>query len=96
MSVYNEQTSAHLIDIKDPYVNLSVHNIINITKFWLDKYNNQNIIIKQTLELIKVVVNQNYFQNNDKYFKPTQGVAIGSHLSSNLTEIYLEYFGELK
>ena len=70
--------------------------IINITKFWLDKHNNQNIIIKQTLELIKVALNQNYFQYNDKLFKPTQGISMGSPLSSTLAEIYLQYFKEMK
>jgi len=83
------------LDIKDVYVNLSVHNI-NITRFWLDKHNNQNIIIKQTLELIKVALSQNYFQYNDKYLKQTHGIAMGSPLSSTLAEIYLQYFEELK
>ena len=45
-------------------------NIINITKFWLNKNFNQNIIVKQTLELIRVILDQNYFQYNGKYFKP--------------------------
>lgn len=95
MCLYNEQTNEHVIDIKDPYVKLGVHNIINFTKFWLDKHNNQNIILKQTLELIKAVSNQNYFRFNDKYFKPTKDIAMGSPLSSILAEIYLQYFEEL-
>ena len=39
------------LDIKDLYVNLSIQNIVSITKFWLNKHNNQHIIITQTLEL---------------------------------------------
>jgi len=41
-------------------VNLPIQNVSSITKFWLDKYNNQNIIIKKTLELIKMILNQNF------------------------------------
>lgn len=91
----NNQHKITTLDIKDLYANLLVQNIISITKFWLDKYNNQNTIIKQTLELIKLVLNQNYFQYNNKYYKPTQGITIGSSLSCTLPQIYLQYFEEL-
>ena len=35
------------LDIKDLYVSLPIQNIINITKFWLNKKNNETTIIKQ-------------------------------------------------
>jgi hypothetical protein len=35
-------------DIKDLYVNLSIQNILHITKFWLNKHNNINTITEQT------------------------------------------------
>jgi hypothetical protein len=57
----NNQQKIVTLDIKDLYTNLPVHSIINITKFWLDKNNNQGTNAKQILELIKVVINQNYF-----------------------------------
>ena len=47
------------------------------------------------MELIKVILNQNYFQYSDKYFKPTQGIAMGSPISRTLAEMYLQYFEEL-
>jgi hypothetical protein len=75
------------LDIKDLYTNLAIHNITNITKLWLDKNNNQGTNAKQILELIKVIINQNYFQYNDKYFKPIQGIAMGSPLSSTLARV---------
>jgi hypothetical protein len=50
------------LDIKDLYVNLPIKNIINITKFWLHKNNNQTMVVKQTLDHIRVILNQNYFQ----------------------------------
>jgi hypothetical protein len=82
----NNEHKLTTIDIKDIHVKLSTQNIISITKFSLDKYNNHNTI-KQTLELKNVILNQNYFQYNDKYFKPTQGIAMDPPISSTLAEI---------
>jgi hypothetical protein len=42
-----------------------------------------------------VILNQNYFQCNDKYIEPTKGIAIGSLISETLAEIYLQFFEEL-
>jgi hypothetical protein len=47
------------------------------------------------MELIKVILNQNYFQYNDKYFKPTLGIAMGSPISSALVHTFLQYFEEI-
>jgi hypothetical protein len=62
---------------------------------WLNKNNNQNILIKQTIELIKVILNPNNFQYDDNYYKPIHGITMESPLSSTLTEIYLQYFEEM-
>jgi len=83
------------LDIKDLYVNLPIQNIINITKFLLNKNNNETMIVQQTLDLIRVILNQNYFQYNDRYFKPTKGIAMGSPPSGTLAEIYLQFSEEL-
>jgi hypothetical protein len=37
----------------------------------------------------------NKYININKYFKPTQGIAVDSPISSTLAEIYLQYFEEL-
>jgi len=42
-----------------------------------------------------LVLNWNYFQYNDKHYKLTHGIAVGSPLSCTLAEIYLQYFEEL-
>jgi hypothetical protein len=44
---------------------------------------------------VHFILNQNYFKYNDKYFKRTKIIAMGSPISSRLTEIYLHFFGEL-
>jgi hypothetical protein len=42
-----------------------------------------------------VILNQNYFQYNVKYLKPTKGIAVGTPISSIVTEIYLQFFENL-
>ena len=74
------------LGIKDLYINLPIRNKIKITKFSLNKENNETAIIKQTLNPIKVTLNQNYFQYDNKYFHPTKGI---------ISEIYLQFFEEL-
>jgi hypothetical protein len=82
----NDQHKITTLDIKDLYVNLPTQNIIIITKFWLNKNNNQTIVVKQNLEFIRVILNQNYFQYNDKYFKPTKGTAMVSTIPSTMAQ----------
>jgi hypothetical protein len=36
-----------------------------------------------------MITNQNYFQYDDKYYKPKSGVAMGSPTSSTMAEIFL-------
>jgi hypothetical protein len=91
----NNQHRITTLDIKDIYINLLTQNIMNFTKLWLNKNSNQNIIVKQTLELIRMILNQNYFPYNGKYFKSTQGMAMGSPTPGTVAEIYLQLFEEL-
>jgi hypothetical protein len=35
-------------------------------------------------------MNQNYFQYNDKYYKPKSGEAMGSPISRTMAEIFLQ------
>ena len=83
-------TSHHRIntlDAKDLYVNLPIQNIINITKFWLNK--KQQLNHNNATYLTKVILNQNNFQSDDKYFHPTKGIAMGSPISSNINYLDL-------
>ena len=83
------------LGIKDLYINLPIRNKIKITKFSLNKENNETAIIKQTLNPIKVTLNQNYFQYDNKYFQPTKGITMGSPISSVIAEIYLQFFEKI-
>jgi len=44
---------------------------------------------------VHLILNQNCFQYNDKYFKLTKDIALGSPTSSTLAEIYLQFLEQL-
>ena len=78
------------MDIKDLYTNLPTQGIIRAIKFRLHRSINSNEENNQTISLLKIIMEQNYFQYNDQYFKPLKGVAMGSPLSGTLAELYLQ------
>jgi len=70
------------LDIKDLYVNLPIQNILHITKFLLSEHKNINMITKQTINLLEVMLKQNYFHYNIQFFQTEKGIAMGSPISS--------------
>jgi hypothetical protein len=58
------------LDIKDLYVNMPTHDILRITKYWLDKQNTDQTTTQQILMLLKVIMKQNYFQ----FYQPHKGI----------------------
>jgi hypothetical protein len=50
------------LDIKDLYVNLPKQGIIQSTIFWLYRNNIKKEIKEQIIQLIKIIIEQNYFQ----------------------------------
>ena len=49
---------------------------------------------EQIIRLLKVIIEQNYFQYNNQYFKPEKGIAMGSPISGTLAEIYSQLIEE--
>ena len=78
------------LDIKDLYVNLPKQGIIQTTAIWMDRNKVGTDTKKQIIQLLKVIIEQNYFQYNNQYFKPEKGIAMGSPISGTLAEIYLQ------
>ena len=60
----------------------------------MDKNKVCSDIKKHILQLLTVIIEQNYFQYNNQYFKPDKGIAIGSPISGTLAEIYLQLIEE--
>jgi hypothetical protein len=52
-------------DIKDLYVNLPITGVLQTTKNWLNKAPNNPDTNKQTIVLLKTIMEQNYFQYNN-------------------------------
>jgi len=90
----NENSRIITLDIKDLYVNLPLNGIMQATKYWLDKNKNSKDIMEQLLNIIKTVIQQNYFQYKDTFYQPVKGIAMGSPLSGTIAEIYLKYVEE--
>jgi len=78
------------LDIKDLYVNLPTQGVLQAAKFWLHKSLNNEEMSRQIILLLKTVMEQNYFQYIDQYFKPNKGIAMGSPISGTIAEIYLQ------
>ena len=88
----NEKCKIITLDIKDLYVNLSIQNILKITEFWLNENNQNHAIIDNILHLLEIILRQNYFQYNNRFYQPNNGISMGSPISSTLAEMYLQYF----
>jgi hypothetical protein len=88
----NEHMRIITFDVKDMYVNLPTEGILQTTKYWLNKHNNDKKIIEQTLHILNTILKQNYFLYDEQIFQPAKGIAIGSPNSSVMAEVYLQYF----
>jgi len=47
------------------------------------------------MALLNVILNQNSFQYDGKYFEAIKGIAMASPISGFIAELYLQYFEEL-
>jgi hypothetical protein len=83
------------LNITDLYVNLPITSLTTATKFWLQRTLTPPTIIQQLINLINMVLHQNYFQFDGHYYKPLTGIAMGSPLSVTMAEIYLQYIEEM-
>jgi hypothetical protein len=90
----NEHMKIITLDIKDMYVNLSITGIIQSTKFWLNKHNNNKELIEQALHMLNNISKQNYFHYDDQPHEPKKGIAMGSPISSTTAEVYLQHLEE--
>jgi hypothetical protein len=46
------------------------------------------------MQLLEIILKQNYFQYNNQIFQPDKGIATGSPISSTVAEIYIQYLEE--
>jgi hypothetical protein len=46
------------------------------------------------MQLLEIILKQNYFQYNNQIFQPNKGIAMGSPISSTIAEIYVQHLEE--
>jgi len=74
------------LDIKDFYVNLRKQGIIQATAIWMDRNSLGTDTKEQIIQLLKIIIEQNYLQYNNQYFKTENGIAMGSPISGTLAK----------
>jgi hypothetical protein len=85
----NDRHKLLTLDIKDLYVNIPTKETINITRTQLMKHNSIDVT-NQIINLLEVILGQNYFTYDDKIYQPHLGVAMGSPLSGTVAEIFIQ------
>jgi hypothetical protein len=77
-------------DNKDPYVNITIDETLNIIKSKLQQNDTQTT--HQIICLWRTVLSQNYYTLQQKIYQPEQGIAMGSPISSLIAEIFLQNY----
>jgi hypothetical protein len=86
----NKNTRLCSFDIVNMYTNIQKNDIITITKNILQNYDTNIDTKKEILQLRNTILEQNYFQYDHKYYKQTDGLAMGAPTSGILAEIYIQ------
>jgi hypothetical protein len=83
-----------VVAVDDLYVNIPIHEAINLLKIKL-LGNNGTQITHQIIALLKVALSQNYFTFQQKIYQPEQGIAMGSPISGLVAEIFLQHYEDI-
>ena len=81
------------LDITNMYTNIPIKDTIQIlNNLLISNKTLDNLQIKELLQLLQVILKQNYFSFNNQYFSQNDGLIMGCPLSSLLADIYINYF----
>jgi retron-type reverse transcriptase len=80
----------YTFDIKYLCTNLPNQGIIHSTGTEMNKNNVCTDIKEQITQLLKVIIEQNYFRHNNLYCTQEKGIAMGSPISGTLADILLQ------
>ena len=81
------------LDVKNLYTSIPKHETVNFLKNKLIHSNKFNINeIHEIIQSINVIINQNYFQYNNKLYSQKDGLVMGGPLSALLSEIYMQNY----
>ena len=88
--VINENYRLITYDIKDLFVGIPTGEVIGITKSVLAKNNNTKTT-KQIIDLMRLVLSQNYFMFQNRIYQAKKGVTMGFPISSIIAEIFIQH-----
>lgn len=84
-------------DITNLYTNMPMDETLTIIRNSIIKTNTLNKAgINEAMQLIKIIINQNYFSFNGKYYMQKDGLAMGLPLSGVFAELYLNHFEQFQ
>lgn len=78
-------------DISSYFTSVPVEGAMECLQHWLDKQPLDHIEANGLYELTKVCAEHTYFQFRSKYYRQTEGMAMGNCLSPFLCSFYVNY-----
>ena len=79
------------LDVVSLFTNIPEYLVYNsLEKRWTQLYNKINISCTEFLNVIKFILNNNYFQFNEKYYQQIFGSSMGNPISPILADIVME------
>jgi hypothetical protein len=87
----NETTKMCSFDIANMYTNIPTTEVRNIINEVLNMNNIKEVEKEEILNLIHVVLEQNYIQINTEYYVQKEGLAMGAPTSAILAEVFSQY-----
>lgn len=82
-------------DISNLYTNIPVNETVELIKCRLMNNGYERTYVNQIVKLLKIVLKQNYFRFNNRFYEQNDGLAMGSPLSAILSEVFLQYNEEV-
>ena len=77
-------------DVVSLFTNVSENLVAqSIEKRWTQLHNKINMSCTEFIEVIKFILNNNFFQFNNKFYKQTFSCAMGNPLSPILSDIVI-------
>jgi hypothetical protein len=83
-------------DISNMYTNIPTDELLTIIESAYKKNDVEEGLKRDILKLLKVVIDQNYFQFMDQTYVKHDGLAMGAPTSSVLSEFYLQHLENSK
>ena len=79
------------LDIHNMYTNIPISETLTLIQNQLLQHQYNSTFVTQFVDLLRCTLNQNYFLYDSKFYHQKDGLPMGSSLSSNISEIFLQH-----